>query len=239
MAALNRQVNGCLENRLLALLPAATLARLEPHLQAVSLRRTEVLFRAHEPLGVVYFPNSAVVSLVSTLASGESLEVGLVGRDGLAGTAVFPGMTMMSCDGIVQIPGGAHRISTEVLRRELDADERVSSIVGRFVELQLGSTMQLALCNMFHAVEQRCVRWLLTVSDLIDGGDIPLTHELLATLLGVHRPTITLILRSLHRAGLVTESRGRIVIRDRHRLEHSCCECHGLMRDERRRLLAY
>jgi CRP-like cAMP-binding protein len=97
----------------------------------------------------------------------------------------------------------------------------------------------MSVCNAFHSVEQRCVRWLLTVSDLIDGGDIPLTHDLMAAALGVHRPTVTLVLRSLDGAGLVSERRGLIVIRDRGRLEQACCECYGVMRDEQRRLLGY
>jgi CRP-like cAMP-binding protein len=182
---------------------------------------------------------TAVVSFVSTLESGDSLEVGLVGRDGLAGSAVFPGITMMSCDGVVQIPGVAHRISADVLRREVLSNETLYSTLGRFGQVLLVRSMQMSACNMFHTVEQRCTRWLLTVSDLINNGDVPLTHDLMATMLGVHRPTVTLVLRSLHRAGLVNEARGRILICDRRRLEAVCCECYGVMRDEQKRLLGY
>ena len=228
-----------LRNRLLTLLSPRALARLTPHLQSVNLHANEVLFRAHEPLRVAYFPNSAVISLVSTLESGQSLEVGLVGRDGLAGTAIFPGVTTMTCDGIVQIPGVAQRISADVLRQEVLADEALYSTLGRFAQVLLMRSMQMSVCNMFHSVEQRGIRWLLTVSDLINNGDIPLTHELMATMLGVHRPTVTQVLRSLHKAGLVDESRGLIVIHDREALAKSCCECYGVMRDEQRRLLGY
>jgi CRP-like cAMP-binding protein len=98
----------------------------------------------------------------------------------------------------------------------------------------------MSLCNMFHTVGQRCIRWLLAVDDLLGGaGCIPLTHELLATMLGVRRPTVTLTLPSLRRAGLLDEERGRLLIRDRGRLEAACCECYGTMRDEQRRLLGY
>ena len=227
------------ENRLLGLLPPTVLARLTPHLDSVRLRRNDVLFRANEPLRVCYFPITAVVSLVSTLESGDSLEVGIVGRDGLAGTSVFPGIFMMSCDGIVQFPGVAHRISTDVLRAQVLANEALYSTLGRFAQVLLVHSMQTSVCNMFHPVEQRCIRWLLTVNDLIANGDLPLTHDLMATMLGVHRPTVTLVLRSLHKAGLVSESRGRIVIRDRRRLEQSCCECYRSMRNEQHRLLGY
>lgn len=227
------------DNLLLGLLPAAVRARLAPHLQSVDLHRREILFRAHEPLLVAYFPQTAVISFVSTLESGDSLEVALVGRDGLAGTAVFPGITAMSCDGVVQVPGVAQRISAEVLRREVLADETLYSTLGRFAQVLLVRSMQMSACNMFHSMEQRCIRWLLTVRDLVNNADIPLTHDLMATMLGVHRPTVTLVLRSLHRAGLVSEKRGLIVIKDRVGLEKACCECYGVMRDEQRRLLGY
>jgi CRP-like cAMP-binding protein len=228
-----------LDNRLLGLLPPAILARLTPHLEPVHLHRKEVLFRAHETVRVVYFPSTAVISLVSTLESGESLEVGLVGRDGFAGTAVFPGITMMSCDGMIQIPGVALRMSADVLRAEVAADQTLCSTLGRFAQVLLVRSMQMSVCNMFHSVEQRCIRWLLTVSDFVKDSDIPLTHELMATMLGVHRPTVTLVLRSLHKAALVREARGRILIGDRLRLEQACCECYRAMCDEQRRLLGY
>ena len=226
-------------NQLLQLLPPAVMARLTPHLEPVHLEKKEVLFRAYDPLRVVYFPDCAVISFVSRLESGETLEVGLVGRDGLAGTAVFPGITTMSCDGIVQVPGLARRMSADVLRRELLASEELYSTIGKFAQTLLVRSMQMSVCNMFHPVEQRCIRWLLTVSDLIVQDEIPLTHELLATMLGVHRPTVTLVIRSLHRAGLVDEVRGQITIRDRARLAAACCECYRLMRDEQYRLLGY
>lgn len=225
------------ENRLLALLPEAVRSRLKPYLDPVNLQKREVLFRAHEPLTVAYFPRTAVVSLVSTLESGESLEVGMVGSNGIAGTALFPGVTAMTCDGIVQIPGPAYRISADVLRHELLADETLYAALGRFAQTMLAHSMQMSVCNMFHSVEQRCIRWLLTVSDLTHHDDIPLTHDLMAGMLGVHRPTVTLVLRSLHKAGLIKEVRGLIVIHDRDRLVETCCECYRVMRDEGRRLL--
>ena len=227
------------ENSLLALLPPAVLARLTPHFESVDLRRKDVLFRANEPASACYFPSTGVISLVSTLDSGESLGVGLVGRDGLAGIAVFPGIVTMPCDGIVQIPGMAQRISADVLRAEVLANEALSSPLCRYVQLLLVRVMQMSVCNMFHPVEQRCIRWLLRLSDLIGDDDIPLTHDLIATLLGAHRPTVTLVLRSLHKAGLVSESRGRIVIRDRRGLERSCCVCYRTMRNDQHRLLGY
>jgi CRP-like cAMP-binding protein len=203
------------------------------------LEKNEVLFRAHEPLREVYFPLTAVISLVSRLESGEAVEVGLIGRDGLAGIAVFPGITTMACDGVVQVAGWSIRMSADALRRELLADEALCSLVGRYAQVLLARSMRTAVCNMFHSVEQRCVRWLLTISDLTKHLEMPLTHDLIATMLGVRRPTVSVVLGLLRRAGLISETRGRIVIRDRQGLETACCECYAAMRDEQTRLLGY
>lgn len=226
-------------NSLLDSMEVSALARVAAELESVHLERKEVLFRAHEPLQVVYFPISAVISFVVRLETGETLEVGMVGRDGLAGTAVFPGMSTMSCDGIVQIPGVALRIGADTLRREIRTVESLQVAIGRFSQALLLRSMQTSACNMFHSVEQRCIRWLLTVNDVVHDDAIPLTHELVAMMLGVHRPTVTLTLRNLQRAGLLDEARGRVVIRDRRRLEAACCECYRVMVDEQRRLLGY
>jgi CRP-like cAMP-binding protein len=225
------------ENELLALLAPPLLARLAPQLQPVRLERKEILFHAHEPVRVVYFPTTAVVSLVARLESGDMVEVGLVGRDGLVGAGCFPETASMPYEAVVQIAGDALRLSADVLRREMHAHEPLSSVIGRYAQLLLVRSMQMSVCNMFHTVEMRCIRWLLTVSDLVRAARLPLTHELIATMLGVHRPTVTLVVGSLHRAGLVDEARGRIIIRDRARLEVACCECYRVMRDEQQRLL--
>jgi CRP-like cAMP-binding protein len=227
------------DNRLLATLPEGALAALDRHVHLVQLEAKEVLFRAHEPLATVYFPTSAVISFVAHLESGEALEVGLVGRDGLVGTSVFPGISAMSCDGLVQIPGASFRMGADELRRQLLTNQSLYSAIGRYAQVLLVRSMQMSVCNTFHSVEQRCVRWLLMVNDLLWHDDIPLTHDLIATMLGVHRPTVTLVLRSLHKAGLVDEARGHVRLRDRSGLEAACCECYDVMRDEQRRLLTY
>jgi CRP-like cAMP-binding protein len=229
---------GC-HNQLLMSFPPGVLERLKPHLQVVFLEKNDVLFRAQETLRTVYFPQTAVISLVSRLESGEALEVGLVGGDGMAGIAVFPGITTMSCDGVVQVAGWSFRMSADVLRRELRSDEALCSNIGRYAQVLLARSMRMSVCNMFHSVEQRCIRWLLTISDLTNHFDMPLTHDLIATMLGVHRPTVTLVLGTLRRAGLISETRGRVVIRDRRGLETACCECYRAMRDEQARLLGY
>jgi CRP-like cAMP-binding protein len=234
-----RSFPGTADNKLLAHLPPEVFARLALYLQPVRLEGQQVLFRAQEPLKFVYFPDTAVVSLVSRLESGQASAVGLVGSDGVVGTALFPGVTTMTCDGVVLVPGSAQRITADVLRRELLAYETLHSAIGHYLQLLLVRSMQMSVCNMFHNVEQRCSRWLLAVHDLIGHQDIPLTHDVLATMLGARRPTVTLVIGSLHRAGLIGDGRGRISIRDRRRLEAASCECYRVMRDEQQRLLGY
>jgi CRP-like cAMP-binding protein len=231
---------GASGNQFLAALSPVVLSRLTPHLEQVHLERNHLLFRAREPLTVVSFPTTAVVSLIARLESGQTLDVGLVGRDGLAGTAVLPGIaTTMSCDGIVSIPGLALQISADALRRESMTGQALAAAIGRFVQLLLVRSMQMSVCNAFHTVEQRCIRRLLAIDDLIAREDIPLTHEALATMLGVRRPTVTVVMRSLRDRGLIGEQRSRVRIRDRSGLHAACCECYQVMRDDRRRLLGY
>ena len=227
------------ENHLLASLPAAAVARLRQYMQLIQLERKEILFRAHEPLRHVYFPATAVVSFVSRLESGEQLEVGLVGRDGLTGISFFPGIATMSCDGVVQIAGVAHRISADTLRQQMLSDEALYFAISRYMQVLLVRSMQMSVCNTFHSAEQRCIRWLLSVNDLSSGDEIPLTHELIATMLGTHRPTMTQALRHLHKIGLIAERRGSVVLRDREGLESACCECYAVMREEHKRLLGW
>lgn len=226
-------------NWLLASLPPTVVAHLKPQLERVTLERRQVLFRAYERPRSVYFPTTAIVSLVGTLDSGESLEVGLTGRDGIVGAVALPSFESMPCDAIVQIRGVAHRLDAGLFRQALLGYGPLATAVGRYAHLLLARSIQTQLCNTFHPVEQRLTRWLLTVSDLIAGADVPLTHELMATMLGVRRPTVTLVVGSLQRAGLIEERRGQVTIRDRERLEAACCECYRLMCEQQEAVLGY
>jgi len=226
-------------NWLLASLPPTVLTHMAPHLERVALDRKQTLFRAHERLPQVYFLATAIVSLVVTLDSGETLEVGLTGREGLAGAVALPDVSSMPCDGIVQCAGVAYRMDAGLFRQSLRNFEPLAAAVRSYAHLLLVRSMQMHLCSVFHPVEQRLTRWLLTVGDLRVDADIPLTQELLATMLGVRRPTVTLAVGQLKRAGLVDERRGRITILDRGRLEDACCPCYRLMCEQQEKLLRY
>ena len=226
-------------NWLLASLPPTVLTQLAPQFERVSLDRNQILFRAHERIGHVYFPTTGIVSLVAAFESGETLQVGLTGRDGLAGAVGLPVADAMPCDGVVLIAGVAYRIDIGLFRQAVRNFEPLSVAVASYAHLLLVRSMQMQLCNAFHPVEQRLTRWLLTVSHLLASADIPLTHELLATVLGVRRPTVTLAVGSLQRAGLIEEKRGRITILDHTRLEAACCYCYRLMCEQQEEFLGY
>ena len=223
-------------NRLLLRLPASVAQRLAQQLQPVHLDRHQVLFRSDDETSVVYFPVSAVVSLVARVESGQTLEVGFIDRAGVVGTAALPG-TALTCDGMVQIAGTALRLDANVFKQEVASERELATAVERYGQLLLARCMQLSACNMFHSAEQRCVRWLLTMKDFVDHDDIPLTHELLASMLGVHRPTVTHVLGGLHRAGLIVEHRGRVTIVDASGLEATSCECYERMRAAEQHIL--
>jgi CRP-like cAMP-binding protein len=227
-----------LGNRLLGLLPVAVLERLRSHLTPVALSARQVLFQAHAPLDVVYFPETSLVSLLTHLQDGRVLEVGLVGREGVTGISVFPGVASMPCDGIVQIAGMARCLQTAVLAREL-RDQSVQELFGRYAHLVLARSMQIAACNSFHRVDKRCARSLLMISDLIGGREFSLTHDALAMMLGVRRSSVTVVIDTLHRRRLIDSRRGRMTISSRAGLEKASCECYARLRDEQQRLLGF
>ena len=226
-------------NQLLALLPSAARERLNPHLKTVSLKPKQMIFRAHIPLTVAYFLDTSVISLLTHLKGGQTPEVGLVGRDGMASITVFPGVNTMPCDGVVLIAGTARQMNVDVLRQEVHQGGPLHDLLGRYAHLTLARSMQMAACNSVHPVKQRCARWLLMTHDLIDGSEFHLTQDILAMMLGVRRPSVTLVARALQRAGFIDYSRGRVKILDRRGLEAASCECYQLMREEQRRVLGY
>jgi len=226
-------------NHLLAELPDTVLHCLKANLQPVPLRSGQWLFRAHDPLTDVYFPESGVVSMVVHLRRGEALDVGIVGNDGVVGIPTGSRTDAMACDGVVQIDGVAQRIDADLVRRQMALHEPLDALLSSFAHLMLSRSMQSAACIAFHSAKERCARWLLMTQDLVGSDELPLTHDRLARMLGVRRVSVTLVLGTLVAAGLVGRSRGRLVIRNRSGLERASCECYQATRDERLRLLGF
>jgi CRP-like cAMP-binding protein len=227
-----------IRNRLIAQLPSGIQDRLVAHMRMVSLRAGELLFSAHAPTRAAYFPESGLVSLVTTVGSGEALDLGLVGHDGVAGAHVAHGLDDMPFDGVVRVGGEATRVEMAPLRAQVASEPLLARVLGRQAYLACAGCVTSAACIAFHPAHRRCARWLLEASDLLESAEIPLTHDQLAHMMGVRRESVTVALGSLDARGLVGHGRAHIVVRNREGLEAAACECYEVMRRERRRLLA-
>lgn len=222
-------------NHLLSSLPEAEYQRLEPYLTSVNVSVRTVFYEAAEQIKTVYFPQTALISLVSTLKNGATCEIGLIGSTGMVGLPVCLGSGYSQNRAIVQVPGGAIKISAQILKQEFDRDGELQKLLLRYTETRLNEIAQLAVCNAHHKIEQRLARWLLMVQDLIQSDEIPLTQEFLGDMLGVQRSGVTLAAGILQQAGLISYSRGKIKIKSRPDLEKVACECYQLFYENFRR----
>ncbi len=218
-------------NRLLAALPEVEYQRLEPHLTSVSLPIGKVFYEASERIETVYFPKKALISLVSTLSNGSTTEISLVGGTGMIGLPVIFGNNYSHSRAIVQMADGAMKISALVLKREFDRGGELQKRLLIYADTRLKEVAQLAVCNRHHTIEERLARWLLTVRDLTQSNELPLTQEFIGDMLGVRRSGVTIAAGTLQKAGLIRYSRGTINILDNQALEDSACECYQLFHD--------
>jgi CRP-like cAMP-binding protein len=225
-------------NRLLASLPVEEYQRIVPRMRSVPLTPRQVVQKQDERIHDVYFPNGGAVSLVKTLHDGQVAEVATVGAEGAVGTSVFFGQEFADCDVIVQLSGpGALAMSADAFTAEMDNRGAFFNHVVRYNQALMSQIMQTTVCNGLHSAEQRCCRWLLMTSDRAASDEFKITHELLATMLGVRRPTVTLVAASLQKAGLIDYRRGTVKIVDREKLEAASCECYRTVKEQMRRLL--
>jgi hypothetical protein len=167
------------------------------------------------------------------------LEVGLVGRDGMVGLAFIPGLNAMPYGGVVQVAGTALRMPSDVLKHAVRQPGNLRDLFGHYAYSLVAFGVQTAACNALHSVKGRCARWLLLTHDLVDGDEFAMTHNVLATMLGVRRPSVTTIAGGFQQAGLIDYRHGRMRIHDRRGLEGASCDCYGQMREEQFRLLGY
>ena len=224
-------------NRVLAALNLADFGILEPHLHLVELRQGEILYEAGDTIQHAYFPHQSMICLVAVLEEGASAEVAVFGSEGVMGFATSLVTRVSFGRYIVQVPGTASRIATGPLRNAVDARPDVRHILLRYTEALLAQTFQTVACNAVHPVEARCCRWILATLDRAEREDLPLTHEFLGEMLGVQRPTVSLITRSLQNAGLIRQGRGVITVVDRDGLEEAACGCYRAIRRSFERLL--
>ncbi|MEB3356975.1 MAG: Crp/Fnr family transcriptional regulator [Synechococcales bacterium] len=226
-----------LVNRILAALPEAEYRELASHLELVELPRGRVLYEPGDRIQTVYFPNSAMVSLVARLETGGSVEIGVVGREGMVGLPVVWGGQYASSQAIVQIPGAGYRLPDTVLKNTFDRGGTLQRLLLLYTQALFAYVSQTAACNRQHRLEERLARWLLIVHDITDSDCLPLTQEFLAEMLGTGRSTVTTAAGILQQSGGIRYSRGKIVIADRSQLERTVCECYGRIKAEFARLL--
>jgi CRP-like cAMP-binding protein len=224
-------------NRLLAGLSASDFDRIRPHLKHVPLPQHQRLLSPDAPTEHVYFPETGMVSLILSLEDGNTVEVGLVGKEGIVGVLAGLGASRISGEAIVQMPGSAWRMKTDVLREEIGVSATIRQMLLRYVQALFAQITQSTACNVRHALPQRLARWLLMANDCAETNEVRLTHEFLSMMLGVRRAGVTTALRALSGAGTIASDRGRIRILDRKRLEATACECYGTVRAEYERLL--
>jgi CRP-like cAMP-binding protein len=230
-------LNAPTENRLLAALPKNEYDRLLAQTQDVSVGVRDVLYRANGPIEFVYFPRSGVMSMVVVMDDGGSVEVGMVGNEGLVGVPAFLGTDRSPTQVFCQVGGEMRRMRANVFRAEVRKDGPLQLLVMRYTQALLNTVSQATACNQLHAVEKRCARWLLATHDRVGADEFPLTQEFLAMMLGVRRASVTEAAGALQKAKLVTYHRGRIQILNRKKLEAASCECYRLIRDQLDRLL--
>jgi CRP-like cAMP-binding protein len=230
----------CPDNRLLASLPAHELARLLPHLTTIQTQVKQMFHRKGERLGAVYFPNDGVASITTLMNDGRLVEVATVGDEGIVGIEAYLGADPLALgDTMMQVAGtSAEMMTVASFRHAVVAHKGFGDVVSHYAQVVVAQMMQSTACNALHPVQQRCARWLLTTHDRMHRQDFGLSHEFLAVMLGVARPTVSIVAGGLQDAGLIRYARGRMAILDRKGLQAAACECYAVVRAQFDRLRA-
>lgn len=225
-------------NHLLRTIPRREYDLLLPHLELVELPQRLILHEAGEKIEFAYFPNEGLASLVVLTSDGRSVEVAIVGREGVVGTPLAVGLQCGPYRSIVQIPGSAVRISSELLQEKLRQTPQLRLLINRYVLTQGLQIAQIAACNRLHEIDQRLARWLLMCRDRVDSDFLPITHEFLAQMLGTGRPSVSLAAGILQKTGVIENGRGAVRILNRARLTSAACECYNAIQQFTRVLQA-
>lgn len=226
------------QNHLLAALPATEYERLAPHLERVPMLLGDMLYEPGGKLQHVYFPTTAIVSLLYVLESGASAEIAGVGNEGVLGISLFLGGDTTPSSAVVQTAGHGYRLPGRLLKEEFSRGGLVQRLLLRYTQALLTQMCQTAACNRHHSIEQQLCRWLLLTLDRLPSNELVMTQELVASALGVRRESITETAGNLQRAGIVRYRRGHISVLDRRGLETSACECYAVVKKELTRLLS-
>lgn len=225
------------QNLLLASLPYSELSLWEHELELVDLKLGQILCEPGIKHTHVIFPTTAIVSLLYTTQEGTSSEVSVVGKDGVVGMSVFMGGNETPNQAMVQSAGKAYRLSTKMAKNISNKNGPLLHMLLNYTQMMITQIAQTAVCNRHHSIDQQLCRRLLIGLDLLEDNDLMMTQELLASLLGVRRESVTAAALKLQEAGIISYSRGHITVLDRKALEHRCCECYGIVKNEQKRLM--
>jgi CRP-like cAMP-binding protein len=228
-----------LQNHLLAALPPGDYARLEPHLEPISMKLGDVLYEPGAKLRHVYFPTTSIVSLLYVMEDGASAEIAIVGNEGLLGISLFMGGESTPSRAVVQSAGYGFRLKAALLKMEFGRFGTTMHLLLRYTQALITQMAQTAVCNRHHSVDQQLCRWLLLSIDRLPTNELTMTQELIANMLGVRREGVTEAAGKLQDAGLIHYRRGKITVLDRHGLETRSCECYQVVKTEFDRLLPY
>jgi CRP-like cAMP-binding protein len=225
------------DNHLLAALPPADWQRWEPLLEVADQPLGKVLYESGSTMSHVYFPTTAIVSLLYVMEDGASAEIAVVGNEGIVGIALFMGGESTPSRAVVQSSGSSYRMRAAVVKEEFDRSSAVLHLLLRYTQALITQMAQTAVCNRHHTLDQQLCRWLLLSLDRLQGNELVMTQELIANMLGVRREGVTEAALKLQAAGLIRYARGRITVLDRAGLEQRTCECYAVVKKEYDRLL--
>jgi CRP-like cAMP-binding protein len=222
------------KNRILAALSAAEISRLTPHLSRMALKQEQTL--SDGKAKYAYFVEQGLASVVATVENGTTVEVGVIGIDGVVGIPILLGTDTTPGRTFIQIEGAGFRIAASKLKEEFERPGQLRTNLQKYIQGFLVQTAQTAVCNRLHNIEERLSRWLLTCHDRMESDMLKLTHDFLGQMLGAPRTTVTLAAGLLHRAELIDYTRGVVIVKNRIGLENTACECYQTVRNEFRRL---
>lgn len=224
------------ENLLLGALPEEELARMAPYLELVETNLGDTIYSPNEQMQHVYFPTTAIISLLNMMEDGSSAEIAVVGQEGVLGISLFMGGETTLSWAVVQSAGYAYRLSSYRLKEEFFRAGPMQHLLLRYTQALLTQMAQTAICNRYHSVDQQLCRWLLLSLDRLPTNVLNMTQELIANMLGVRREGVSEAAGRLQKAGLISYKRGHITILDRQGLEDRVCECYQVVKTETDRL---
>ena len=224
-------------NRLLGALPDAVLKHWLPQLELINLPLGQVLYESGKTEQYVYFPTSAIISLLYVMKNGDSAEIAVVGNEGIVGISLFMGGNSTPSRAVVQSAGKGFRLTAQIMKDEFDKSGPAAHLLLRYTQALITQMSQTAVCNRHHSLDEQLCRWLLLSLDRLPGNELVMTQELIANMLGVRREGVTEAALKVQKAGLISYSRGRIRVLDRKGLEERSCECYEVVKKEYDRLL--